>query len=69
MTDDDANLLVGDVLVVMAKLLREAATRLVAVDKLSGLVGSNWPALTDVAVMLADAAHALDPLTKETQHE
>jgi hypothetical protein len=67
MTDDDADLLVGDVLVVMAKLLREAATRLVAVDKLSGFVGSDWPALTDVAVMLADAAHALAPITQEDQ--
>lgn len=65
MTDDDAELLVGDVLVVMARLLREAAARLVAVDKLSTFVGSDWPALTDVAVMLADAAHALAPLTQE----
>jgi hypothetical protein len=67
MTDDDADLLVGDVLVVMAKLLREAATRLVAVDKLSGFIGSDWPALTDVAVMLADAAHALAPIIQEDQ--
>lgn len=65
MTDDGNDLLVGDVLVVMAKLLREAATRLVAVDKLSGLVGSDWPALTDVAVMLVDAAHAIAPLNQE----
>lgn len=65
MTDDGNDLLVGDVVVVMAKLLREAATRLVAVDKLSGLIGSDWPALTDVAVMLVDAAHALSPINQE----
>jgi hypothetical protein len=64
---DETELLVNDVLVVMAKLLREAATRLVAVDKLSGLVGSDWPALTDVAVMLVDAAHAIAPLNQEDQ--
>lgn len=65
MTDDGNDLLVGDVVDVMAKLLREAATRLVAVDKLSGLIGSDWPALTDVAVMLVDAAHALSPINQE----
>jgi hypothetical protein len=65
MTDDD--LTKGDVMVVMARMLREASARLVAVDKLATLIDAGWPQLTDVAVMLADAAHALDPITKEDQ--
>jgi hypothetical protein len=65
MTDDD--LTKGDVMVVMARMLREASARLVAVDKLATLIDAGWPQLTDVAVMLADAAHALNPLTKEDQ--
>ena len=65
MTDDD--LTKGDVMVVMARMLREASARLVAVDKLATLIDAGWPQLVDVAVMLADAAHALDPITKEDQ--